>query len=117
MILPHYLKQANIKTMAQVIECLREYCEIDFMLELIEAGLNSGNLDKRDVEEILRDTFLDNDDYRKRVLDMMVAYFIDIPIEIRKKIWEPKIVLQNFVSKYCYKNLDNRYLVSFWFLI
>ncbi len=93
--------------MAQVIECLREYCEIDFMLELIEAGLNSGNLDKRDVEEILRDTFLDNDDYRKRVLDMMVAYFIDIPIEIRKKIWEPKIVLQKFVPKYCYKSLDN----------
>ena len=50
---------------------------------------------------------LDNDDYRKRVLDMMVAYFIDIPIEIRKKIWEPKIVLQKFVPKYCYKSLDN----------
>ena len=73
--------------------------------------------DARDVEEILRDTFLDNDDYRKRVLDMMVAYFIDIPIEIRNKIWKPKIVLQNFVPKYCYKSLDNRYLVSFWFLI
>ena len=66
--MPHYLKQVNIKAMAQVIECLREYCKIDFMLDLIEAGLNSGNLDERDVEEILRDTSLDNDGYGEQVL-------------------------------------------------
>ena len=39
------------EAMIQGIECLIEYCEIDFALDLIEAGLNSRNLDVTDVEE------------------------------------------------------------------
>ena len=49
----------------------------------MEAGLNSRNLDAKDIEEIIRDIALDNDDYRERVLDMTTAYRVKVPIEIK----------------------------------